>query len=452
METKLTEGNPFSLILRFTIPLWLGNIIQQLYNTCDTILVGKFIGPEALAAVGSTGMLMFLFLGLSNGMVTGFTILTSQKFGVDDKDGTRTSFTNGFILCILMIALMTTISLTIMRPLLTIMRTPEDIFDNAYIYITTICMGMFAMVFNNYFASLLRAVGNSKAPLYFMFGSAVLNIALDYVFIVFFHWGVRGAAVATVISQAIAALASAIYMVNCVKSLVPSKKHWKLDSYTVGMQLKLGVPMSLQNGITASGAAIMQSAVNSFGSVAVTAFTSSNKVQDILTQGMFTIGQTMAAYSGQNYGAGKTDRIREGLKAAMKMMLVYSLFSILVIVLALRPMLTLFFERGTDISPYWPYARVNIYINMLCYMALAMIFIYRNTLQACDRGVLAMMMGVCELSGRLLFSFISMNLGIWALAVGSNGFAWILAGFFGMFATKFVLKSIDRKNQKGDFI
>ncbi|MCQ2531329.1 MAG: MATE family efflux transporter [Saccharofermentans sp.] len=444
METKLTQGSPFQLILRFTLPLLLGNIIQQLYNTCDTILVGKYIGPQALAAVGSTGTIMFLILGLSNGMAMGFTILTSQRFGADDKEGTKLSVTNGIFLSLAVIAVMTTVSLLIMRPLLTAMKTPSDIFENAHRYISTICIGSFAMVLNNYFASLLRAIGNSKAPLCFMFGSAVLNIILDITFIVNFHWGVAGAAWATVLSQFAAATASVIYIVFAVPSLLPQKKHWKTDKKTIQIQLRLGIPMALQNGITASGTVIMQSAINRFGSVAVTAFTSSDKLQSILTQGMFTMGQTMAAYAGQNYGIGETNRIRKGIKAALKIMVVYTIFAAILIAFLIEPLLTIFFEKGTDLTIYMPYAKTNIFINMTCYLPLAMIFIYRNTIQACDRGVRAMTMGMVELVARLIMSGISMATGIFALAVASNGFAWLCAGVFGLFVCNHMLKEIDR--------
>lgn len=445
MQNKLTEGNPLTLILRFTIPLLLGNIIQQLYNTCDTILVGKFVGADSLAAVGSTGTIMFLVLGISNGMATGYTILTSQRFGNDDEEGTKLSVTNGFLLCVAMIGIITTLSLSLMKPLLRLMKEPADIFDDAYTYISIICIGAFAMIFNCYFSALLRAVGNSKAPLMFMFASAVLNICLDLLFIINFGWGVAGAAWATVISQIASALASLVYILRKVPVLIPTKKHMKVDSRTIRSELGLGVPMALQNGITASGTVVMQSAINSFGTIAVTAVTASNKLQDLLTQGHFTIGQTMASYVGQNYGKGDTKRIREGIKAAMKLMVIYSIIAMVVIIIILKPALGLFLEEGADVSVYYPMARINIYEASTCYIGLAMVFIYRSSMQACDRGLRAMTMGFAEFFARFAMSMISIATGIFYVCCASNPFAWIFAGVYGMIMCYRMLNNIEKK-------
>jgi len=445
MQTKLTEGNPFTIIMKFMLPLLLGNIIQQLYNTCDTILVGKFVGPDALAAVGSTGTIVFLFLGFSNGMASGFTILTSQRFGNNDDKGTRVSVTNGIALCVAMIAFLTTLSVIILRPLLIAMKTPSDIFDDAYTYITIICLGVFAMMLNCYFSALLRSVGNSRAPLIIMFSSAILNIGLDLLFIINFKWRVAGAAFATVISQLLAAVASVIYIILKVKVLVPHKMDWKIDRKTILSELSLGVPVALQNAITASGTLVMQSAINSFGTITVTAVTASNKLQDLLTQGMFTMGQVMSAYVGQNYGKGDTKRIREGIKAAMKIMLVYSLIVAVIIVIVLKPGLRLFLESGIDVNTYYPMARINIYENMICYVFLGMIFVYRSAMQACDRGVRAMSMGVIEFGSRVLAGLLAIYTQNFFIACAANPFAWLTAGLFGMVMCYHTINQIEIK-------
>lgn len=443
MQTKLTEGNPFTIIMKFMLPLLIGNIIQQLYNTCDTILVGKFVGPDALAAVGSTGTISFLFWGFINGMATGFTILTSQRFGNNDEKGTRVSVTNGIHLCFAIILVMTTISLVILKPLLIAMKTPSDIFDDAYAYISIIGIGIFATMFNCFFSALLRSVGNSKAPLAIMFISAVINIGLDLLFIIKFGWGVSGAAWATVISQALASIGSLVYMIFKVKPLVPSKAEWKLEKRTIISELSLGLPVALQNAITASGTLVMQSAINSFGTIAVTAVTASNKLQDLLTQGMFTMGQTMSAYVGQNYGKGDIKRIREGIKSAMHIMIVYTLIVIVLIVLVLKPGLTLFLESGVDVDIYYPLARINIYESMVCYIGLAMIFVYRSSVQACNRGVRAMLMGVVEFTARVLMGLVAIGTGVFYIACAANPFAWICAGVFGAIMCYRMLNQIE---------
>ncbi|MBO4604591.1 MAG: MATE family efflux transporter, partial [Clostridiales bacterium] len=210
-DMDMTVGKPLSIILKFTWPLFLGNIIQQLYNIVDTIIVGRFVGDRALAAVGSTGTLMFLFIGVANGMVTGFSVLTSQRYGAKEEEGVKKTFTNGIYLCILLATIQTLFSILFLKPLLIWMNTPDTIFDYAYAYISTITLGITATVFNNYFASLLRAIGNSKMPLFFLMMSAGINIVLDLVFIIVFGWETFGAAIATVISQACSAVAGACY-------------------------------------------------------------------------------------------------------------------------------------------------------------------------------------------------------------------------------------------------
>ncbi|MBR1741880.1 MAG: MATE family efflux transporter, partial [Lachnospiraceae bacterium] len=325
METNMTEGRPLTLMLRFMLPLLLGNVFQQLYNMVDTIIVGRYVGDTALAAVGSTGTIFFMVIGICNGMSTGFTVLTSQKFGADDIEGTKLSVTNGIFLSVIVVAVMTGITLVVMHPLLHLMNTPADIYDDAYSYISTICMGVAAMVFYNLFSSFLRAIGNSRMPLIFLSISAVLNIFLDLLFIIVFHLGVRGAALATVLSQMVSATACAIYIFTKVEVLKPRKEHWHFHKESVKKQIYIGLPMALQFGITSSGTMVMQTAVNKFGSIAVTGFTAASKVQGLLTQGMMAIGQTTASYAGQNYGKKDLPRIHQGTKDAMKIGVVYSL-------------------------------------------------------------------------------------------------------------------------------
>lgn len=441
----MTSGNPMSLILKFSIPLLLGNIFQQLYNLCDTVLVGKFVGEEALAAVGSTGTVVFLLIGFTNGMVTGFTILTSQRYGAKDDNETKITVANGFYLCLIMIAVLTTVSLLVVKNLLLLMKTPDNIFDNAYTYLSIICTGLFATVFNNYFSSLVRSIGNSRAPLCFLLISASLNVVLDLLFIVVFKFGVAGAAWATVISQAVSAVICFFYIMFKSPAIRPGRAHLRFNRRIAGRQIILGIPMALQFGITASGTIIMQSAINRFGSVAVAAFTAAQKTQGILNQGMFTIGQTMAAYVGQNYGSRDMKRIKQGINSALKIFVVYSIFSATVIIFLLKPTLTIFFESGTDITPYLPFARTYIYESAACYFFLAMIFIYRNTMQAVGHGVAAMTMGISELIARLIGSFISIKNHIYWLAVASDPAAWAVAGILGIFLCRWVLKKVQRE-------
>lgn len=293
MEQDMTQGKPLSIILKFTLPLLVGNIFQQFYNMADTIIVGRFVGANALAAVGSTGTVMFLIIGFAQGITAGFTILTSQRYGAKDEKAVRASVANGILLSVLVTILITVVGLSTMKPLLLLMNTPEDIFADAYTYSMLICSGVVACIFYNLFSSLLRAIGNSKVPLFFLVFSACLNVVLDLLLILCFHMGVAGAAIATNISQGVSAVLCLIYIYKNVPVLCPERTQWRLSASDTAYQMRMGIPMALQFSITASGAMVMQAAINLFGSVAVAAFTAASKVQSLVTQGMMSMGQTI---------------------------------------------------------------------------------------------------------------------------------------------------------------
>ena len=444
-DTDMTKGNPMSIIFKFTMMLLMGNVAQQLYNIVDTIIVGRFVDPLALAAVGSTGTIMFLMFGTSNGMVAGFTILTSQRYGASDSKGVKLSVTNGFFLCLVIAGLITLIGLIFMRPLLVLMNTSENFFEYAYIYISTICAGMIFMVMYNYCASLMRAVGNSKMPLIFLLCSAGTNVCLDLLFIIVFHMATFGAALATVMSQGLAVIPCIIYIYVKMPSLRPSKEDWKLDLPTIKEQLRLGIPMSIQYGITASGTVIMQSAFNTFADDAVVAITAANKFQGIITQGMFSVGQTMAAYAGQNFGARNMKRIREGIRAALKIYAVYSVIAAIVAILAVPHVLWIFFDAEVDVSLFIPWAMPYIIECAVCYMFLAMIFIYRHSIQSVGYASIAMILGFIELTARMITSFYSIHVHNYYIAVASDPFAWIMAALSAMFIARAIFKRIERK-------
>jgi putative MATE family efflux protein len=444
-DTDMTKGSPMSIIFKFTMTLLLGNVAQQLYNIVDTVIVGRFVDPLALAAVGSTGTIMFLMFGTSNGMVSGFSIVTSQKYGAADSKGVKASVTNGLYLSLIIAALITITGLVFMRPLLRLMNTPDDIFEYAYTYISTICSGIVCVIMYNYCASLMRAVGNSKMPLIFLLCSAATNIGLDLLFIIKFNMGTFGAAFATVIAQGLAVIPCIIYIYTKMPVLRPSKEDCKIDPEIIRQQLRLGIPMAIQYGITASGTVIMQSAFNYFDSVAVTAITAASKFQGIITMGMFSVGQTMAAYAGQNYGARDMKRIRDGVKAALKLYIVYSVIAGVVAVLAVPHILWVFFDTEVDVSIYIPWAMPYIIECAVCYFFLAMIFIYRHTIQSVGFASIAMILGFVELGARMITSFYSISVHNYYIAVASDPLAWMAAGIAGMVIAKFIFKKIERK-------
>ena len=297
MEKDMTVGNPTKMILNFTIPLFIGNVFQQLYNMADTIIVGKFVGANALAAVGSTGTIMFLIIGFLQGMTAGFTVPTAQKFGAGDMRSVRKTVGSAAILSLIVSAIMTVISMVGMRWLLHFMNTPDNIFDDAYRYIMVICAGIFAQVLYNLLASILRALGNSKTPLYFLILAAVLNIILDLVFIIVFHMGAAGAAYATVIAQGISGVLCLVYIIRKVPILRLTKEDWKLDGTLVKIQFGIGFPMAFQYSITAIGAMMMQSSLNILGSVAIAGFTAASKIEQLVTQAYVALGTLLLKLS-----------------------------------------------------------------------------------------------------------------------------------------------------------
>lgn len=445
MEKDMTKGRPLPVILKFILPLIIGNIFQQLYNMADTIIVGRYVGSDALAAVGSTGTIMFLIVGFSQGITSGFSVLTSQRFGAKDKEGVKSSVANGILLSIIFTIILSALSMLSMHTLLKIMNTPENIFQDAYTYIMIISAGLGATIFYNLLSSYLRAVGNSRIPLIFLVLSAALNVILDLVLIIRFRMGVAGAGYATIFSQGISAILCLVYIYIRMPSLAPERRHWKLHGKESRYQLAMGIPMALQFAITASGTMIMQSAINLFGSAAVASFTAASKVQNLVTQGMMAMGQTMATYSGQNFGKGDIKRIRQGVKASLEASVVYALVAAAIVCLLLKPALGLFFTGDVDMGSMLPWAKTYIYMSTIFYIPLSSIFVFRNTMQGCGYGFLPMMGGVSELLARLVVAFISMAVKSYALACFCDPAAWIAAAVFTGVSYLFVMKDIRRK-------
>ena len=288
-------------------------------------------------------------------------------------------------------------------------------------------------------------IGNSKMPLFFLLFSAFLNSGLDLLFIIKFRMATFGAALATVLSQGIAMILCIIYIYSKMPTIRPSMSDWKVSSSTIKHQLRYGIPMAIQYSITASGTVIMQSAFNTFDSVAVTAITAASKFQGVISQGMFTVGQTMAAYAGQNYGAKNMPRIRQGVKAALKIYVVYSIVAAVVAILLIPHVLWIFFDTEVDVSVYIPWARTYITECAVCYFFLSMIFIYRHSIQAVGYAGISMILGLVELAARMLTSFYSISIHNYYIAVASDPLAWIAAGLTGLFIARSIFNKIEKR-------
>ena len=445
MQLDMTKGRPLPVILRFTIPLVIGNVFQQLYNMADTIIVGRYVGAGALAAVGSTGTIMFLTTGFAQGITAGFSILTAQRYGANDARGVKRSVANGILLSVIVAIIMTVFCVCIMNPLLHLMNTPADIFRDAYTYIMGISIGLTANIFYNLFSSYLRAVGNSQVPLFFLIFSACLNVGLDLLMIIRFQMGVAGAAWATNASQAISAVLCAGYIFLKVPTLKPQKDHWTILRSDPENQLAAGIPMAFQFAITASGTMIMQSAINLFGSVAVAAYTAAAKLQSLVIQGMIAMGQTMATYGGQNYGSGDVKRIKAGVRSALLAEFVYSVAAAALMCALLKPCLGLFFTGDVDLGAMMPWAKTYCYMTAAFFLPLCTIFIFRNIMQGCGYGFLPMMGGVSELIARLLVSMAAIRLLSYPLACFADPAAWIAAALFTGISYLFVIKKIEKE-------
>lgn len=445
MQLDMTKGKILPIILRFTIPLIIGNIFQQLYNMVDTIIVGRYIGADALAAVGSTGTIMFLIIGFSQGITAGFAILISQQYGAQNIRGVKRGAANGILLSIFSSIILTVLCLVLMKPLLVLMNTPDNIFKDAYAYIAIITIGITANIFYNLFSAYLRAVGNSKIPLFFLVFSACLNVVLDLLFIIKFQMGVSGAAWATNISLAVSAILSGLYIWKKSPDLKPDKDQWKLSATDSKIQLASGIPMAFQFAITASGTMIMQAALNLFGSGAVAAFTATCKLQNVVTQGMVAMGQTMATYCGQNYGCGDLKRIRSGVRTALLVDFIYSASVALLMCVLLKPSLHLFFSSEAEIASMLPWAQTYCHLSVSFYLPLCMIYIFRNAMQGCGHSFLPMMGGTAELVARLIVSIAAIQMLSYPMTCFADPAAWIAAALFTGISYLYVIRKI-RKN------
>lgn len=444
MELDMTKGSPSGLIARFIVPIIIGNIFQQLYSMADTIIVGRFVGVKALAAVGSVGTVAFLILGFTQGLTTGLTVLTAQKFGAGDREGMKKSIGNAVILSVVVTVVMTILSMSCMDRLLQLMNTPEDIFDMAKSYILILCAGICSNVLYNLLASIMRAIGNSVVPLVLLIISSVINIVMDYVLIVYGHMGVAGAAYATVVSQAAAGILCLIYMIRSVPALHVEKKHFQPDAQCMRNQLSVGFPMALQFSITAIGTILVQAALNLLGSTVVASYSVSCKVEQLVTQPFAAMGVTMATYCAQNRGINDLGRIRKGVKAANIMSAIYAVLVYGIIYLALPYVIRLFVSG--DSSAVYGYARTYIIICGAFFIPLGMIFIFRNALQGCGYGFLPMMGGVVELISRCVLALISAKLLSYVGICFATACAWCSAGIFLGIAYHIVMKKMIKES------
>ena len=421
----------------------LGNLFQQFYNMADTVIVGQFVGKSALSAVGSVGALNFLIVGSVIGLCSGFAIPIAQRFGAQDIKGLKKYVANIIYTSAVLAVVFTAGAVLLTNPLLKLLNTPEEIYGEAYSYIVIIFAGISATMFYNLLASIVRALGDSKTPLYFLLFSSLFNIGLDLLLIIVFKMGVRGAAVATVVSQFISGILCLIYVKRSFPILHVTKETRDLNFGFVKELLRNGLPLALQFSITAIGSVMLASCVNSLGADIIAAITIGGKTQLMITLPAETIGITMATYCGQNLGAKKYDRIKKGVGRAVVVALVYSAIGFTV-ARFLGPYISLaFIDRGeTEVI-----ALAQQYIDMGSYFypILAVLFVLRNSIQGVGYSITAMTTGVFELAARGVMGYGFVNRLGYDAACIANPVAWIAADVFLIPSYLFIMRKVKKK-------
>ena len=420
----MTVGSPARHILKFTLPLLIGNLFQQLYNMVDSIVVGRYVSAHALAAVGACGSLNFLFFSLSSGLSVGIGIIAAQYFGANDEKQLKKTIANSIYVLASAAAVVTLIGVIFARPILQLLQTPDVYINDSIAYFRVTCIGIIGVAFYNGVAALLRAVGDSKTPLYFLILSSIINVGLDLLFVICFDMGVVGVGLATIIAQAVSAIVSMIYAFHKVSYFRLGRKDLHPDYSMIRDSFRLGAPVAFQNSMIAVSCIALQAVVNGFGPDVASAYTITGRIEQLVQQPYGSLGMALTSYSGQNIGAKKQERVVEGYRKATLIVLVFSLI-----------MLPLFFffgkyicgifvkEEAADVIALGAKA---LRITSPFYFALGMIYVPRAVLNGCGDTGFAMINGLTEVVCRILFSNILTRIafldywGIWI----TTGLTW----------------------------
>lgn len=439
---EMTEGRALPLIFNFTLPLLLGNLLQQTYSLVDAAIVGRFLGINALASVGASTSVVFLILGFCNGCCGGFGIPVAQKFGARDYVTMRRYVAVSLQLAAVMSVVIAVVTSIYCADILHMMSTPENIFTGAYYYLLVTFIGVPFTFFYNLLSSIIRALGDSKTPFWFLLLSTVLNILLDLFCILVLGWGVAGAAIATVFSQGVSAILCYIYMMRRFDILKTTPAERKFDGALARIQMYIGVSMGLQFSITAIGSIMLQSANNALGTACVAAFTAAMRIKMFFMCPFESLGMAMGTYSGQNYGAGKPERIWMGVKASTLMMIVYWAFTFCVLMFGARTFVLLFVDASE--LEILKNTELFLHISVSFFPVLGLLCILRYTIQGVGYTNLAMLSGVSEMIARILVSLLAVPaFGYLAVCFGDPT-AWIFADAFLIPAFIYVYRRILR--------
>ena len=431
MTRDLTTGSPMRLIIGFALPTLFGMLFQQLYNMVDAMIVGKLLGSAALGAVGSTGSINFFVIGFCMGVCNGFAIPVAQRMGAGEPSKMRRYVANAAWLSVIFAVGLTTATGLLCRQILTAMLTPADIFDNAYAYIFVIFMGIPATFLYNLLAGVIRSLGDSKTPVYFLALSSVLNILLDFALILGFQAGVAGAAIATVASQGVSGVACLFYMMKKYPILRMTKEERQLDLHSCGVLCAMGIPMGLQYSITAIGSIVLQSSVNALGSLYVAAVAAGGKVYQLLACPFDAMGATMATYCGQNVGACKLDRLGKGIRACSLLGLGYSIIAFCAMLHFAPQFAQLFLDpRELDTALLTQLAARYILIQSAFFFPLSLVNIVRFSIQGMGFSPFAILAGVLEMAARTGVGMLLVPAFGYTAACFASPAAWVCADLF----------------------
>lgn len=397
MQTKkMTVGSPIKLIFSFALPLMVGNVFQQLYTVVDTIVVGQALGVNALAAVGAVDWLNWMMLGIIQGLTQGFGVILAQRFGAEDENGLRHATANATYLSVVFAVILTIIGLLIARPVLVLLRTPDTIIDMSMSYLVVAFLGIPVIFAYNFLAAILRALGNSKAPLQAMVVACAVNVVLDILFVMGFHWGIRGAAIATVIAQVVSAV-YCFWKLTAIPVIRIDRASMGVDMMLCRQHLIMGLPMAFQNAIIAIGGMIVQFVVNGFGVIFLAGYTATNKLYGILEIAATSYGFAVSTYAGQNMGAGLVERIRKGTKAAV-IIGIGTAIVIMIIMLTCGKVVLGWFISGEvqTVESTMQVAFLYLQIMSVCLPVLYVLHVLRSCIQGMGNTVLPMLSGVAE--------------------------------------------------------
>ena len=425
---NMTEGNPTRLLLVFAIPMLIGNVFQQLYNLVDSVIVGKFVGAGALAAVGATGSVSFLFFALCNGLGSGGGIITAQQFGAGNKENVKKAIINSAYILMIGSVLMGALAFAVSAWVLEFMATPSEILQDSVMYMRMQCIGLPMVALYNHVSSMLRALGDSRTPLYFLIFSCILNVGLDLWFVVGFGLGIFGAALATIIAQLIAGVGCLMYALRCNEYFKFTKEDFRPEKAMMYGAVRLGVPLSLQFSLIAVSSMALQRVVNAFGATVMAAFTAVSRVEQLLHQPYGTLSAALATYSGQNLGAKDMERIKLGFKKATGMMIVFSLFMLPVMQFGSEAIVEVFVNDPEVIA----YGAAGMRITSWFYLFLGTIYVIRGVLNGVGDAMFALINGVVEVIGRIVIPVLLVSIpfigvrGIWI----STGLVWAVSALF----------------------